>query len=310
MCNINSPFFIDEAEARKYLEAQRWPNGAVCPHCGGDERIYPIKANKDAKVREGLYQCNDCDKTFTVTVGTVFEGSKVPLHKWLMATYMMCSSKKGVSSKQLERSLGVSYKTAWFMSHRIREAMREENGGLLGGSGKTVEVDETFIGRDKNIKPKGMKKGRGYHHKQKVLSIVERGGKVRSNHVPSVKASTLKPILNEQIAKGSQVYTDEAGQYTQTREPMFEKHEFVSHGIGEYVRGDIHTNTIEGYFSIFKRGMKGIYQHCGEQHLKRYLCEYDFRYNYREKLGFDDMARTQIALQGIEGKRVLYRSPN
>ena len=307
MCNINSPIFNDESAARSYLEQQRWPNGAVCPHCGGTERNYPVQANKDAKVREGLYHCNDCSSSFTVTVGTVFEGSKVPLNKWLMAAYLMCSSKKGISSKQLERSLGVSYKTAWFMSHRIREAMRDDSGSLLGGGGKTVEVDETYIGRDKTIKPKGQKKGRGFHHKNKVLSLVEREGKVRSTHVPAVNAATLKPILDEQIAEGSQVYTDEAACYTMTKKPMFEKHDYVSHGIGEYVRGDIHTNTIEGYFSIFKRGMKGIYQHCGEQHLKRYLCEFDFRYNFREKLGFDDMERTSAVLKGIEGKRITYR---
>jgi len=310
MCNLNSPQFNDETEARRYLEAQRWPNGAACVHCGGTERVYAVKANEKAKVRDGLYHCNDCGQQFTVTVGTVFEGSKVPLHKWLAATYLMCSSKKGISSKQIERTLGVSYKTAWFMSHRIREAMREDGPGLLGGGGKTVEVDETFIGRDKTIKPKRSKKGRGYHHKQKVLSLVERGGKVRSTHVPAVNAKTLKPILDAQLHADSHVMTDEAAQYTMTREPMFQNHEYVSHGIGEYVRGNVHTNTIEGFFSIFKRGMNGVYQHCSEQHLKRYLCEYDFRYNHREKLGFDDMARTNMALRGIEGKRITYRRAN
>jgi len=310
MCNLHAPHFNDEAAARKYLEEQRWPTGPACPHCGGIERNYPIKADAEKKIRKGLYQCNDCNEQFTVTVGTVFERSKVPLHKWLAATYLMCSSKKGISSKQLERSLGVTYKTAWFMSHRIREAMRNDNHGLIGGGGKTVEVDETFIGRDKTIKPIGYKKGRGYHHKQKVFALVERGGQVRTTHVPAVNAKTLRPIIDEQLNQESQVYTDEAGQYCQTKEPMFKKHDFVSHGIGEYVRGDIHTNTIENFFSIFKRGMNGIYQHCSPQHLKRYLVEFDFRYNHREKLGSDDMARTDSALRGIIGKRLTYGSPN
>lgn len=302
MCNLTQPHFQDANKAREYLENLRWPDGALCPHCGSTG-AWPIKGG-----REGLYRCKEyqCRKQFTVTVGTVFEGSRVPLNKWLMAVYLMCSSKKGVSSKQLERSLGVTYKTAWFMSHRIREAMKDDSNGLLGGGGKVVEVDETYIGRDKTIKPKGQKKGRGFHHKNKVLSLVERDGKVRSTHVPAVNAATLKPILKEHIAEGSQVYTDEAAVYTMTSKPMFEKHDYVSHGIGEYVRGDIHTNTIEGYFSVFKRGMKGIYQHCGEQHLKRYLCEFDFRYNYREKLGFDDMQRSDMVLRGIQGKRLTY----
>jgi len=239
MCNLTEKHFNDEAAAREYLENLRWPNGAACVHCGGTERIYPVTARKERKIREGLYKCGDCDQQFTVTVGTVFESSKVPLHKWVAATHLMCASKKGISSKQLERMLGVSYKTAWFMSHRIREAMREDGPGLLGGGGKTVEVDETFIGRDKTIKPKHSKKGRGYHHKQKVLSLVERGGKVRSTHVPAVNAKTLKPILNAQLDADSHVMTDEAAQYTMTKEPMFQNHEYVSHGIGEYVRGNV-----------------------------------------------------------------------
>ncbi len=165
MCNLRQPYFNDADEARRYLESIRWPDGPVCPHCGGVGRIYPIEANADKKIREGLYQCNDCNKQFTVTVGTIFERSKISLHKWLAACFLMCSSKNGISAKQLERSLGVTYKTAWFMAHRLREAMREGNPDLLGGGGKVVEIDETFIDRDKIIKPKGQKKGRGYHHK-------------------------------------------------------------------------------------------------------------------------------------------------
>ena len=313
MCDLHSPYFNSPNEARKHLESLRWPNGAACPHCGGTERIYSVKADEKKKIREGLYHCNDCNKQFTVTVGTVFERSKVGLHKWLAACYLMCSSKKGFSAKQLERTLGVTYKTAWFMAHRIREAMREGSPGIMGGGGSTVEVDETFIGRNYNRKAKGQKKGRGYHHKEKVFTLVERNGRARSFHVNAVNAGTLRPILKEQVDTDTNIMTDEAAQYTLTKVSLndeFASHNFVKHAIGEYVRGNIHTNTIEGYFSIFKRGMKGVYQHCGKQHLKRYLCEYDFRYNHREKLGFNDLERTDIALRGIEGKRLQYQSSN
>jgi len=306
MCDLTKPHFQDPDTAREYLEELRWPDGAICPHCG-DTGAWPIEGG-----RKGLYKCKqyECRKQFTVTVGTVFEGSRVPLNKWLMATYLMCSSKKGVSSKQLERTLGVTYKTAWFMSHRIRESMKEDISSPMGGEGKTVEVDETFFGHNKKIKPKHNKKGRGYHHKYKVLSLVEREGKVRSRHVPAVNAKTLRPILDEQIAKGTQVYTDEAAQYTLAKPAMFEKHDFVRHGSFEFGRGDVCTNTIEGFFSIFKRGMNGVYQHCSEEHLQRYLVEFDFRYNYREKLGYDDSDRTNAALMAIGGKRLTYQSSN
>ncbi len=319
MCNLNAAFFNDPDAARKYLEGQRWPDGPICPHCGGVERIYPVKANAKKKVREGLYHCNDCEQQFTVTVGTVFEKSKIPLHKWLAATYLLCSSKKGISSKQIERTLGVTYKTAWFMTHRIREAMRDGNPGLLGGNGGTVEVDETFWGGKAKKRMKQGKIGRGYHHKEKILTLVERGGKARSFHVPEVNAKTLLPIIKEQVAADTHIMTDEAGQYTNRNqfgrvsarfEGQFASHQVVKHGLGEYVRGDVHTNTIEGYFSILKRGLNGVYQHCSSEHLKRYVGEFDFRYNYREKLGFDDMERTNIALKGIEGKRLTYGRPD
>lgn len=311
MCDLSAPHFHDEDKAREYLENVRWPNGPVCPHCGCVGRIYPIKARKERKIRAGLYKCNDCDGQFTVTVGTVFEKSKVPLNKWVAASHLMCASKKGISSMQLHRMLGVTYKTAWFMAHRLRESMRELNPGAMGGEGSTVEVDETFIGRDKTKKPVGHKKGRGYHHKEKVLTLVERGGKARSFHVPAVNAKTLRPIIKEQIHAESSVMTDEAAVYTLTNPPLsadFPKHEYVSHGIGEYVRGSIHTNTIENYFSVFKRGMNGVYQHCSKKHLKRYLCEFDFRYNHRQKLGYNDVERAVAVLRGIEGKRLTYRA--
>lgn len=309
MCDLTQPHFQDKDAAREYLEAVRWPNGPFCPHCGSEK---PPMQLKGKSTRPGLYKCAEyrCRKQFTVTVGTVFERSRVPLNKWLIAVHLMCASKKGISAHQLHRMLGVTYKTAWFMAHRIREAMREES-GLFGGNGGTVEADETFWG---NAKRRGSpKKGRGYHHKEKVLSLVERGGRARSFHVPAVNAATLRPILREQIAKDSVVMTDEAGQYTGTREKMsdeFQAHEFVSHGVGEYVRGDVHTNTIENYFSTLKRGLNGTFHHVGKQHLKRYLCEFDFRYNYRTKLGYEDVERAAICLKGIEGKRLTYRRPD
>ena len=305
MCDLSAPYFKDETKAREHLEALRWPDGPVCPRCGVVGTHYAIKT------RPGLWKCKDCRNQFTVTVGTVFERSKIPLTKWLMATYLMCSSKKGISSHQLHRMLNITYKSAWFMTHRIREAMREGFDGKLGGGGKVVEVDETF-GNER--KPRGTK-GRGPSHKTKVLSLVERGGRVRSFHIPAVNAKTLKPILQEQIHADSRIMTDDAGQYTSRNQfgrtskltDTFESHDVVNHGIGEYVRGDIHTNVVEGYFSIFKRGLMGSYHHVSKQHLKRYLCEFDYRYNYRSALAVDDAQRAQIALEGISGKRLTYR---
>ncbi len=306
MCNLNAPFFNDEDAARSYLEGQRWPEGPVCPHCGGSDRIYPVEANKQKKVRKGLYHCNDCESQFTVTVGTVFEKSKVPLNKWLLATYLLCSSKKGFSAKQLERSIGVTYKTAWFMMHRIREAMRDTEGGMMGGSGSFVEIDETYIGR--KTSRLGQKPHKtGGKDKEQVIALVERGGAVRAHHVNRVDSSTVKGILDKEVFKDTAIMSDQAAIYPlATKE--YAGHATVNHSILEYVRGPVHTNTIEGYFSILKRGLNGVYQHCSKQHLKRYLCEYDFRYTYREKNGFNDLERTNVALKGIEGKRITYRT--
>lgn len=297
MSFLSAPYFHDEAAAFAELEATLWPNGPECPRCGGTERITAVKGG-----RMGLRRCGPCKRQFTVTVGTVFESSHVPLHQWLQAVYLMCSSKKGISSHQLMRTLDVQYKTAWFMTHRIREAMRD--GTLLppmGGEGAVVEVDETFIGQKK-----GVPKRRGYAHKHAVLSLVERGGMVRSFHVDGTKATDLVPIMKTNIAKETRIMTDEAGQYAGVKKD-FAEHEFVRHGAGEYVRGDVHTNTAESYYSVFKRGMKGIYQHCSEKHLYRYVAEFDFRHNNRVKLGVDDQQRTGNALRGIVGKRLLYR---
>ncbi len=295
---FDQPRFQNPKAAREYLESIRWPKGQICPHCGVVGEHY--KLNGEAQ-RDGLYKCRDCREQFTVTVGTVFEDSKIPLHKWVMLAELMCSSKKGISSKQVERMLGVTYKTAWFMAHRMREAMKPNGTGLLGGGGGTVEADETFIGR----KP-GRKINRGYAHKNAVFSLVERNGNVRSFHVNDVNAKTLKPIIQAQMSNAAHFMTDDAGQY-RTLGPVSASHETVNHSAGEYVRGNAHTNTVEGFFSIFKRGMYGVFQHCSSHHLHRYTTEFDFKYNHREKLGFDDTARTVEALKGISGKRLTYR---
>jgi transposase-like protein len=298
--NLSAPHFHDPDKARELIESELWPDDPICPHCGVLGGHYPLKGET---TRPGLYKCKDCRKTFSVTVGTLFERSKIPLNKWLMATYLLASSKKGYSARQLHRTIGVSYKTAWFMAHRLREAMREPAyKGKLGNNGGTVEVDETYWGN----KGKQRKGARGYAHKEKIVSLVERGGKVRSHHVKAVNSETLRPILKEHIAKDAKLMTDEAAIY-QSIGKDFASHDYVTHSLDEYVRGDVHTQVVENYFSILKRGLTGVYQHCSKQHLKRYICEYDFRYNNRAKLGIDDTARTLAALQGITGKRLTYR---
>jgi transposase-like protein len=305
MSILSKAYFHDEAAAFAYVESIIWANGITCPHCGGYDRMYDL-----TKTRIGLKKCGQCRKQFTVRVGTVFESSHIPLHKWLQATFLMVSSKKGISAHQLGRVLEITYKSAWFMAHRLREAMRSGDLSPFGGEGAVVEVDETFIGNDKTMKPKGTKKGRGYAHKHKVLALVDRStGKARSMVVDSLKAKDLMPILEANIDAETHIMTDEAGQYHHVSK-SFAGHDFTSHGKGEYVRGDIHTNTIEGYFSIFKRGMKGVYQHCAKKHLNRYLAEFDFRYNHRVALGYHDGDRQVVALKGIVGKRLKYQGPS
>lgn len=306
MSVLSSPHFHNEEAAYGFVEARVWPNGRVCPHCGVIDSSGKLKGKS---TRIGTYKCYACRKPFTVKVGTIFEASHVKLHIWLQAIFLLCSSKKGISSNQLHRTLGVTLKTAWFMGHRIREAMKSGDLAPMGGFGSVVEVDETFIGHDKTVKPKYQKKGRGYAHKHKVLSLVDREtGQVRSMVVDDLKLSTLIPILRENIEIGTKVMTDEAGQYRNLDREF--PHEFVSHGKGEYGRGPIHTNTIEGFFSIFKRGMKGVYQHCSKEHLHRYLAEYDFRYSNRSALGVEDEDRAERALRGIVGRRLTYRTTN
>jgi transposase-like protein len=296
MSVLSATYFHDEAAAYEVLEATLWPHGPVCPKCGGMDRITSVKGG-----RIGLYRCGPCKRQFTVKVGTVFEASHVPLNLWLQAVYLMCSSKKGISSHQLMRILDVQYKTAWFMTHRIREAMTAGSLLPLGGLGETVEIDETFIG-----KKEGEPVRRGYAHKHAVLTLVQRGGSARSFHVDGTKASDLMPISKANVLPGTRVMTDEAGQYAHLGK-FFTEHDFVRHGAGEYGRGETHTNTVEGFYSVFKRGMKGVYQHCAEKHLHRYVAEFDFRYNNRSNLGVEDGERAQRALQGIVGKRLMYK---
>ena len=299
--NLCAPQFQNEDKAREYLEAVTWPNGRVCPHCGVIGDHYPLKGKT---TRPGLYSCTDCRKPFTVTVGTLFERSHIPLHKWLMAVYLMSSSKKGISSHQLHRTLGVTYKTAWFMTHRIREAMADPAfAGPLGGASSPVEADETYWGSQ----IKGVRRRRKIRNKMKIVSLVERHGHVRSFHVPNVNAANLKPILQEHVRRDTHLMTDEAGVYRTLGKKLFSAHSYVNHTRDEYVRGNVSTNTVEGYFSILKRGLIGTFHHVGEQHLRRYVKEFDFRYNYRTALGYTDVERSVEALKRIRGKRLTYK---
>jgi transposase-like protein len=310
--DLTNPTFNDEEAARKHFEASRWPNGPICPHCGVVDEATELKGKS---TRPGVYNCRACDKPFTATIGTIFESSHIPMHKWLLAIHLMSASKKGISAHQLWRMLGFgSYRTAWFMAHRIRESMRElhpEDAAPMGGEGKTVEIDETFVGGLEKNKHRSKRQhvGTGGAGKEAVFSLVERGGKVRSHHVPTVTAATLRPILEAQVHEATFVVTDE-GATAKSLGRGFEKHGTVNHSIGEYVRGEIHTNTIEGYFSIFKRGINGVYHHVSQQHLKRYLAEFDFRYNERAALNVTDSERAEKVLLGTVGKRVTYQGTN
>jgi transposase-like protein len=298
---LSAPHFHNEEAAYAYVEARIWPEGPVCPHCGGVERISKMQGKS---TRVGAYKCYQCRKPFTVKVGTVFEDSKVAMNIWLQAMYLIAGSKKGISSNQLHRTLGVTFKTAWFMSHRIREAMHSTNGGMFGTGGGVVEVDETFIG-----KLKGAPVKRAFHHKMKVIAFVDRdSGQARTMAIENVNASTLMPIVLENVASEARVMTYEHSRYRDMKR-FFAGHGTTSHGRGEYVNFEdrsIHSNTIEGYFSIFKRGMKGVYQFCGEQHLHRYMAEFEFRYHNRVALGCNDGARADALLSGIVGKCLTY----
>ncbi len=307
---LNQPHFQDAEKAREYLEALRWSNGVVCPHCGVVDGHYHLQGKS---TRPGVYKCGSCASQFTVTVGTVFERSKIALNVWLQAVHLMCASKKGISAKQLERMLGVTYKTAWFMSHRIREAMTEEISGPLGGSGKIVEADETYWGSEggskaKAKKARARKPGSALVDSNKIVALVEREGKVRAFHVPSVTGKNLKLVLETQIHPDTHLMTDASPRYNQVkRENGFKAYDQVNHSKGEYARGIAHTNTVEGYFAIFKRGLIGTFHHVAPKHLQRYTEEFSFRYNTRTALGYSDTDRAAIALKGIAGKRLTYR---
>lgn len=307
---FDAPHFQNDEAAREYLETLYWPEGPVCCHCGTMGRAYKTK-------RAGVYRCaeKECRKDFTVTMRTVMERSKIALHKWLQAFHLMCSSKKGISAHQLHRTLGIGYEAAWFMCHRIREAMRDGGLSPLGGEGAIVEADETYFGdvpeaKRRKVTTSGRpftKGGRsGPSGKRAIVSLVERGGRVRSFHPAVADAANVASIVNENVHRETRLHTDESKLYTKVG-TGFASHETVNHSAKEYARGDVTTNSVEGYFSIFKRGMRGVYQHCQEKHLHRYLAEYDFRYNHRERLGFNDGDRAALAVKNAAGKRLTYK---
>jgi transposase-like protein len=306
--DLTNPIFHDEDKARAHFEALRWADGRTCPHCGtlGNSTLLQGKST-----RPGLYKCKDCRKPFTATMGTIYERSHIPLHKWLLATHLMCASKKGMSALQLFRMLGFgSYKTAWFMAHRIREAMDIPHPGPLGGAGKFVEADETFVG-GKEANKHASKRQKTYdpYSKAPVFTLVERAGHARSFHVASVTSKRLRPILVKNADRKSHLMTDGAQMYVKPGDEFF-RHSAVEHQAGEYVRGDAHTNTVESFFAILKRGIYGNFHHVSEAHLKRYLCEFDFRYNTRSALGVTDRERATAAVMGVVGKRLMYRQPH
>ena len=325
MTILNAPQFQSHHAAREYLEALRWAGEPVCAHCGTIGGHYATK-------KAGVWRCHSkgCRKDFSVTTKTVMESSHIGLHLWLQGFHLLCSSKKGFSAHQLHRTLKITYKSAWFMCHRIREAMRLGSLELLGGEGKIVEADETYYGPVQKPKRRGRttsgrpftKSGRsGPSNKRPIVALVERGGRVRTFHVAVADKATVEEIVTDNIARESRLHTDESRLYTETGS-YFAAHETVKHSAEEYVRYNhtfpdgklhtekVHTNSAEGYFSIFKRGMRGVYQHCSEKHLHRYLAEYDFRYNHRVKLGYGDSDRADLAIKGAEGKRLTYRPVN
>jgi transposase-like protein len=305
--SLTDPIFHNDEAARLHLEAIRWPTGPYCPRCGEAEAVTRLQGKSTAP---GLCICKSCRTKFSVTMGTVFERSHIPLSKWMLGFRLMASSKKGISAHQLHRSLDITYKSAWFMAHRIREAMAlpAEGGSPMGGEGKTVEADETVIGgKEKNKHlSKRNPKNIGAVGKQVAFTLVERGGRARSFHVANVTGKTLRPIMVKHVSRKSDLMTDDAGQYRPIGKE-FASHQTVNHGIEEYVRGDAHSNTVEGFFSILKRGVIGTYHHVSEAHLSRYLAEFDFRYSNRSALGVEDRERTDEAIRGSTGKRLTYR---
>lgn len=306
MSVLSRPYFHDEQAAFNFVEAIIWPNGPVCPHCGGVERISAIKPNPEKRVRYGLKKCGQCKGQFTVRMGTIFEESKLPLTKWLQAIFLMTASKKGVSAHQLHRTLEITYKSAWFLAHRVREAMRDGELAPFGSGGGMVEVDETYIGQN----PDAPKSKMAIRNMNVVMTLVDRDtGRARSMVVDHLDAPKVAEILTANLAKEARLMTDDARFYKPVGR-QFADHQFVAHATGEYVRKgepEVHTNTVEGFYSVFKRGMKGVYQHCAKKHLHRYAAEFDFRHSYRIALGVDDTQRAVRALEGVVGKRLTYR---
>lgn len=318
---LDQPHFHSEEAAFAYVERLLWPNGPVCPHANKATgvicaslpqrvgklegvRTKPSKKNPQGVVRHGLYKCYHCRGQFTVRKGTIFEETQLPMHLWLQVIHLLNSSKKGLATRQVQRLLNCSMETAWFLTHRVREMMKPTGDGSdkVGGLGATVEADETFIGATA-----GRKKFRPPVEKASVVALVERGGRVRSFHVPNVRAETLGTVLAAHARRQSKLMTDDAHQYAQIGKG-FAGHETVGHTYGEYVRGDAHTNTVEGFFSILKRGLYGTYQHVSEAHLHRYLAEFDHRYSNREALGVDDATRAALTVRGSKGKRLTYET--
>ena len=302
MSILSNPYFHTDEAAYEFVESKLWPHGAVCPKCGEVQRVSKMRGKS---TRIGAYKCYECRKPFTVKVGTIFESSHVPMNLWLQAIFLVASSKKGISANQLHRTLDVTLKTAWFMGHRIREAMKDNNLSTFGSGGGIVEVDETYMG-----KTKGQGKGGHLGKKRKILSLIDRETRqARSIVVDRVSVESIKPIVKKNIAREARLMTDQAMHYKKIGKE-FAKHHTVNHGIGEYVNKknpELHTNTVENYFSVFKRGMKGTYQHCGHHHLNRYLAEFDFRYSNRVANGIDDQQRADILLKGVVGKRLTYQ---
>jgi transposase-like protein len=301
--DLTDPRFQSPEMAREYLEAQRWPQGPVCSHCGS----FDATALKGKAHRPGVYQCNDCREQFTVTTGSVMERSKIPLNKWLMAMHLMGSSKKGYSAHQLHRTLGITYQSAWFLAHRIREAMKDMGDEPLGGSGKIVEADETYYGTKDVVTTRTIRGKPGLKSKRPVVALVERGGNARMFHVERATAETVREVLVRNVSRDTTLHTDESNFYIATGRE-YADHQTVKHTAGEYVRGAVHTNTVENVFSVFKRGMHGTYQHCGEAHLHRYLAEFEFRRNRRSAVGIEDTERVSAIIRGTGGKRLTYEA--
>lgn len=310
--NLTNKIYQNEEAARKHLEKIRWPDGVICPLCGGMDRVAPIamrnkptKANPEPAEAKGYYHCRDCRRKFTVRTASIYERSHIPLHKWVMATQLLCSSKKGMSAHQLHRMLGVTYKSAWFMAHRIREAMNDGNPGPIGGPGESVQADETYFGTKDALRGKTWAEKKGHSKKMSVVTLVSKG-KSRTFHVDAANKEAVSEILLRNVDTRTALHTDESRLYLGIGKE-FAAHETVHHYAGEYYRDGVHTNCAENYFSIFKRGMRGVYQHCKEKHLQRYLTEFDFRYNSRD---MEDAERADLALKGAEGKRLTYRRVN